>query len=51
MRFQNAYYVTYTFKDNPFFLGPYYILEQAETYYKINESEKDIQILKVQIAK
>lgn len=49
MKFTNAYYVTYTFKDSPFFLGPYDILEKAENAYSINKSESNLQIIKVQV--
>lgn len=51
MKFVNAYYVTYTFKDNPFFIGPYYILEDAEKAYNKNIAELDLQIIKVQVTK
>lgn len=48
MKFINAYYVTYTFNDYPFFIGPYDILECAEKAYNQNLGEPDIQIIKVQ---
>ena len=51
MRFTNAYYVTYTFNDYPFFIGPYDILECAEKAYNQNSKESDIQIIKVQTIK
>lgn len=51
MKFVNAYYVHYTFNDNPFFIGPYYTLEEAEKSYNRSIAELDLQIIRTQVAK
>lgn len=50
MKLVNAYYVTHTFYNKPFFIGPHATLEQAEKdYSKVKSSDK--QIVKIQVVK
>lgn len=48
-KFTNAYYVTYTFNDYPFFMGPYDVYESAKEGYDKSVAESNLQIIEVQI--
>lgn len=51
MIFNNGYYITYDIECNPFFIGPYLVLEDAERDYGRMETGSHRQIIKVQLMK